>query len=132
MIRFPDWRTRLQAYYAAAQSRSFAYGEWDCVLHAAEAVQVMTGVDLAEGMRGTYTTAEEAQAKLNELGFSNVIELVEKRLPVVKTPLEGDIVAIQFEEAVGLAVMARGFAQGCRPDKGLWPVYDEPLVAFRV
>lgn len=54
--RLPDWRPRLVAYLEEVRTRPFAYGQHDCALFAAGAVEAMTGVDLADGHRGQYAT----------------------------------------------------------------------------
>ncbi len=42
------------AYLETVRARSFAYGSHDCALFAADAVQAMTGTDLAAQFRGRY------------------------------------------------------------------------------
>lgn len=56
LARRPDWRPRLTVYLAAASARPFAYGQHDCALFVAGAVNAMTGVDLADRYRGLYTS----------------------------------------------------------------------------
>lgn len=58
IARLPDWRPRLQAWLTEVRQRPFAYGDHDCALFAAGAVQAMTGVDLAAVYRGRYTSLE--------------------------------------------------------------------------
>lgn len=132
MNRLPDWRTRLHRYLAGCAKRPLAWGRWDCALHAADAVEVMTGVDLAADMRGRYTTAIGAQRALKRLGYADVVELAEAHLTASPRAREGDIVAVQVKDWLALAVMGRGIALGCRPDHGLWPIYDRPVKAFSV
>lgn len=67
-MRLKDWPSRLQAVFSAARARPFAWGEHDCCLQAAAAVQACTGVDLAAPWRGTYSTAAEAARLLQSLG----------------------------------------------------------------
>jgi hypothetical protein len=54
IARRPDWRPRLVAYLEGVRAQPFAFGQHDCALFAAGAVEAMTGVDLAEGYRGRY------------------------------------------------------------------------------
>lgn len=58
--RFPDWQTRLDTYLREAAARGAVWGETDCCMNAANAVRDCTGVDLAAGFRGRYTTATGA------------------------------------------------------------------------
>lgn len=54
MTRFPDWQERLSRFFALYRNRPFRYGDWDCCLFAADAIQVMTGTDIAAEYRGKY------------------------------------------------------------------------------
>lgn len=54
LARLPNWRPRLMTYLDSVRSRPFAYGQHDCALFAAGAVEAMTGVDLAADFRGHY------------------------------------------------------------------------------
>jgi hypothetical protein len=51
-VRYPDWPQRLDATLAAARTRSFDFGKFDCALFAADCVLAMTGIDHAEKFRG--------------------------------------------------------------------------------
>lgn len=51
MTRFPDWPERLNAWVDANRARTFAWGEWDCVLAAADCAHALTGADPLEGLR---------------------------------------------------------------------------------
>lgn len=61
MTRVKDWERVLDKLFQANRSRPFAWGTWDCGIFAADAIQAMTGVDLAESYRGTYSTETEAR-----------------------------------------------------------------------
>lgn len=58
----------LDALIAARARAPFAWGAFDCVLFAADAVLVQSGRDLAAAYRGTYSTAAGAAALLRRLG----------------------------------------------------------------
>ena len=58
--RRPDWPTALQLFCTANSRRRFAWGEWDCCLFVADAIEAMTGVDIAAPFRGKYRTYREA------------------------------------------------------------------------
>jgi hypothetical protein len=47
LTRLADWPLRLEAFVAARQQQPFAWGTQDCALFAADAVQALTGVDVA-------------------------------------------------------------------------------------
>lgn len=60
MTRLPDWQERLSRFFALHRTRPFRYGDWDCSLFAADAIQQMTGVDIAAEFRGKYGSRREA------------------------------------------------------------------------
>ncbi|MBN9568695.1 MAG: hypothetical protein J0H79_13930 [Alphaproteobacteria bacterium] len=93
MKRLPGWRARLQAAVAAAHRKSFAWGEHDCALFAADCVFAQTGVDLAASYRGTYSTAAGAMKTLKTMGASDLLALVADHLTEVHPSLaqKGDI-----------------------------------------
>ncbi len=106
------WASRLTELVAAARSKPFTRGRFDCVMFAADAVLVVTGRDPAEGFRGTYATAEEAaRAMIKYAGRPDVSSVVTKALGVepsddVRLARRGDVVAVETEkgEAVGVCV----------------------------
>ena len=81
-MRYPDWRTRLQAHLAAAARKPFAYGTHDCALFAFGAVQAMTGLDMARGFRG-YRTLAGAMKRLRKAGLADQFALVARHLPEI-------------------------------------------------
>lgn len=82
--RLRDWQSRLAALVRQRRHMPLQWGVHDCCLWAADAVQAVTGVDIAADVRGTYSTAEQAQAVLQAHG--GLVELAIARLgPVVRT-----------------------------------------------
>jgi hypothetical protein len=64
--RTPHWATReFHDYLLAAKDRPFEWGQHDCCLSAANAIQSFTGVDLASDFRGLYTDEASAFALIN-------------------------------------------------------------------
>jgi hypothetical protein len=47
LTRLADWPLRLESFVAARQHQPFAWGAQDCATFAADAVQALTGVDVA-------------------------------------------------------------------------------------
>lgn len=72
MHRFNDWNSRLIAYVTAAASSPFEWGKFDCALFASGGVEVMTGVDLAKGLKG-YTTLKGGLKAARKAGFEDHI-----------------------------------------------------------
>lgn len=67
--RVADWPEQLAALIEGRRDRPFEWGTHDCCMFAADAVQVLTGDDPLTAYRGTYSTEEEAAAKLGEAGL---------------------------------------------------------------
>lgn len=65
--RRSDWPERLVAVLSAARRKPFVWGEHDCWLFAATAIEAMTGVDLAAKDRGTYSTRTGATRALKRV-----------------------------------------------------------------
>ena len=80
--RLPDWYDRLSAYLRETRALPFAPGRHDCALFFAGAVNAMTGVDPAKGLRGTYSTIPGGLKRLKRLGYSDHIEMARKLFPV--------------------------------------------------
>lgn len=61
MTRLPQWDTvLLPAFLASRKGQPFAWGKNDCCLFAADAVQAITGVDIAADFRGKYSNHVDA------------------------------------------------------------------------
>src|SRR5258708_4686376 len=64
MKRLEDWVVRLEAFIKERTAQPFKWGSQDCCLFAADAIEAITGVDLAADFRGKYSGAETAKAVL--------------------------------------------------------------------
>ncbi len=78
MRRLKDWPGRLASFITATEDDSFVWGENDCCLRAANAVKVITGVDVATKFRGKYKTARGAAGVLKRFTNGGVGELAFK------------------------------------------------------
>lgn len=94
LVRLPDWEERLSDYLARIAAARFAYGELDCLMHSANAVEALTGIDLAADHRGRYDSRRTARAYLTSLGFRGPAALLSSILPGCPTAQarRGDIV----------------------------------------
>lgn len=68
LARLPDWTTRYAEFVRARHAMPFAWGENDCALFAADCVLAITGRDLAEDMRHSYSSAAGALRALEPFG----------------------------------------------------------------
>jgi hypothetical protein len=78
--RFQDWPKRLDASIEDARKKSFAWGDHDCALFAADVVKAITGEDFGAPWRGRYESAVQAMRRLRPHGG----------LPGLVTQLLGD------------------------------------------
>jgi hypothetical protein len=100
MQRFPDWRLRLHAVIESNRRTPFVWGQSDCAIFAADAIQAMTGQDIASGYRGTYTDAKSATKALRKARYSDLAAMAAAHLEEVAPIMAqaGDIVAMQSPE----------------------------------
>ncbi len=103
IVRLPDWRGRLIAYLGAARGQGFAYGQLDCALFAAGAVEAMTGVDLAAPYRGTYASQAEGRQLMRQAGHASHFDLVQSVFAEVP---------VAFAQAGDLAKVVQGAQAG--------------------
>lgn len=131
--RLPDWQTRLAALCADRQAAPFVWGEHDCCLWAADAVQALTGLDFASAWRGSYATAAEAARLLADLGGVRAIASAALGEPVPAAfAAVGDVVLIEQGGRELLAVCNGGTALCVGPD-GLAPMgMEAALAAWKV
>jgi len=78
--RYEDWEDRLRTYLDTCAEKKFEWGQHDCTLFAASAVQRITGHDFAASLRGTYTDAKSAAQVLREHGAGTLLKTVSECL----------------------------------------------------
>ncbi|MFA5582239.1 MAG: hypothetical protein WDA25_09855 [Paracoccaceae bacterium] len=71
LLRRPDWEKHLCAYLDANAARPFEYGQFDCCLFAAGAVDAMCGTDFRARWAGQYTTAAGALRVMRRAGWDS-------------------------------------------------------------
>lgn len=59
--RLPDWPQRLSEFFKVNRARKFQYGEWDCCLMAAAAIEAMTGAHPDPSFIGAYKTRPQCK-----------------------------------------------------------------------
>jgi hypothetical protein len=95
MKRLQNWQTRLSEYLTANALTHFEYGSLDCGIFVAGAIEAMTGVDVAESLRGKYHSRREAFAEIRSLCGKATMEAV----------------AVYLAEQYGLKEVPLSFAQ---------------------
>jgi hypothetical protein len=122
-------------YLARVAERPYRWGRHDCLIHAANAVDAVTGRDYAEGQRGAYRGANGAARRLMALGFDTPEALVDSLFPQKPPALaqRGDLV-IDDEGVIGVCLGAEaamvgmeepGADRAARPRRGLMTVPRE-------
>lgn len=106
--RVGDWPIALSRFLDDYADKPFVWGENDCILFAASAVQALTGNDLAASWRGKYKSEAEARKILEKLG--GLSTLVSKSLGVQGIPnmaaaKRGDVVLTMFNGVTGLGIV---------------------------
>lgn len=110
--RYEDWPSRLTAYMYSCSGRAFAWGEFDCALFAAGAIDAMTGLGVQAKYLGTYNSARTA-LKLMPNGFKGLIQELASEWGFAEIGVgfiqRGDAVLVQMEntEALGICVGAK-------------------------
>lgn len=105
LSRLHDWQLRLAAFVSERRCVPFAWGQNDCCLFCADAVQAITGHDFGAELRGTYSSALEAARVLQERG--GVAAIATAALGEARGPLfagVGDVVLVEMDgrDALGL------------------------------
>lgn len=75
LTKIPLWDVQaFHAYFVAVARKPFAWGVHDCCLFAANGIQAMTGVDVAEDFRGKYHDEATAFATIKEVTGGTTVE----------------------------------------------------------
>ncbi len=131
--RLLDWEQRLYQFIEGRRLRPFAWGRHDCALFAADAVQQMTGVDLAAEVRGQYHTAKAAR------DYGDLADVMDRtglpRKPHPGLAARGDVVLLPARyprRALGICLGGVCVAPG-RMHLEFFPADQAPpLIAWRV
>lgn len=107
MKRNDNWRPALLAYVQSVAAKPFVWGEHDCALFAAGAVEAMTGEDIAAPFRGKYKTLAGGLRMLKKRGFDNhadyAASLFEEIHP--SSVNVGDIAALDTGSGIALGIV---------------------------
>ena len=95
-MRLYNWESRLAAYITAVARDGFAYGQHDCALFAAGAVEAVTGIDPGAEFRGRYSTLKGGLKAVRKAGFSDHVDVMRAICPAISRPsvMVGDLAII--------------------------------------
>lgn len=116
MKRYSFWRTALADYINRVAYRPFQWGDHDCGLFAAGAVEAMTGEDFAAGLRGRYKTKKGALRLMKKAGHADHVAMAAATLEEIHPShaMIGDVAVVPGEggEALGIVQGDRIYAIG--------------------
>jgi hypothetical protein len=133
--RKDNWRLDLMQFLGEVARRPLQFGTHDCALFAAEAVQVMTGTDLAAPYRGQYSDLRQGVRLLKADGHADHVALARSHLPAIPVAeaMPGDLAVIEAEPipALGVVQGAAVYVLTLDGSLGLVPL-TSAVEAFRV
>jgi len=130
LIRREDWAARLAAFLAAARTRPFAWGEWDCALFALAGVESLTGAVLADWWSGDARAASEALRARG--GLAAIVDELLPRREVVAAARRGDVALFDGPHGDTLAVVEGRYLASPGVDGLLLTPFESARVAWRV
>lgn len=131
-MKHPDWHNRLITVMKAAEKRPFLWGQHDCCLFAADCAEAMSGVNYADGWRGTYDSETGAKKALLR-GGGSLEKVLAKNLDEIPVKLaqRGDIAVVENAGARCAGVIYSG-AVWVPGKAGLVCLRTKPLSVWRV
>ncbi len=136
LTRLPDWDRRLAKVTARHLQEPSEWGAADCLLKACDAIEAVTGVDLAKKIRGKYTTELGAAKLLRRKGCDNVEQLLEQYFePVGRLMAQrGDVVTVEDNGIIAAAFITEYGVAIATPKGTSFRPQTSPTIrkAFRV
>lgn len=124
-------------HYLETYKESFEFGVSDCFLFAAKAVEIQTGIDIAEPYQSQYQTEKGALRVMKKLGLNSFTEVVDQHFKLIPPLMaqRGDLISFDhpgpFQRA--LAVCVGEYAVGLHPEKGIYPIQmSDWVTAWRI
>ena len=118
-----NWVIELARFIESRRTMPFIWGENDCCLFVADAVQLISGIDPAEPFRGKYTTATGAARALKKYGDGTIAGALSQVFQEIK-PCElgrGDVAMIEVNGQPAAALSFSG---------KLWAVSESGLITL--
>lgn len=134
MTRLPDWDRRLARVTEKHMRSPGVWGESDCLLTVADAIEAVVGVDHAAKVRGRYTTPAGAAKLMRQRKCANVEEVLAKRLPEIGRLMarRGDVGTVERDGEIAAGFVTE-YGVAVKGERGLVFVPQTQLrKAFRV
>ena len=133
--RISEWRVALMQFLGEAARKPLSFGQHDCAIFAAGAVQAMTGEDFAEPFRGRYSTLADGLRLLKVAGHGDHVALARSCLPSIPVAeaMPGDLAVCDGDgvPALGVVQGAAVYVLQAQGGLGLIPL-TSAIEAFRV
>ncbi|MBX8827265.1 hypothetical protein [Ochrobactrum sp. SFR4] len=120
LIRLTDWDRRLTGVTEKHIGLPMVWGESDCLLTVADAIEAITGKDFAEKIRGTYSDEQGAARAMRRRKCATVEDVLARRFPETGrfSAMRGDVGIVEIEGVITAGYVTEyGFA--VRGESGL-------------
>lgn len=119
--RLKNWPSLLVNRMEELRSEPFAWGKNDCCLLAASLIESITGSDPMRNYRGTYSTHEEGEALLANLGgIESAADTIAEGegWPEIEIPMmgRGDLALIRHAAGESLGICVGGLIVSAAPE----------------
>lgn len=134
VARVEKWDVNLTRYLNACRKRARVYGDSDCVMYAAGAVEAQTGEDFAAEHRGKYSDLDGARAYMAAHGWDDVDAVCDAYLERVdvRARRRGDILAFEGVAGKSLGVCIGQHAMVLTPEGATYYPSSRAFAAWRV
>lgn len=132
--RLPDWDFRLAEVTTKHMTLPGQWGTSDCLITVADAIRAVLGVDLAQTIRGKYTTEIGAAKLLKRRKYQTVEDALADRFPIIGrlSALRGDV-GVYERQGVLCAGYVTEYGFAVKAEHGLEFVPQTDIkTAFRV
>lgn len=109
-MRIEGWEKRLNDYIESCQSKEFKYGSFDCVIFAADAVKLVTGIDPIYEGRGEYKDLKSGLELIRKYRHSqaDIMDFYFRRYDNKKRAKRGDIAMKVIDGQPGFGIVWQG------------------------
>ena len=134
LTRLPNWESLLAKFLSSRRTAPYAWGTNDCCTFSADAIQAMTGTDIAADFRG-YTDEVGAYAAIkkvcNGVSASDAVSYCATKYGLVersnaKFASRGDLLLVSNAGTIIVGILDTHGKASCVTDKGLaqFPISD--------
>lgn len=121
MTRHPDWVKRLNRVTEKHMRLPGVWGTSDCILTVADAVEAVTGKDMAARVRGTYSTPAGAAKLIRRRKCADVEQVLAKYFKETGRlmALRGDVASVMLDDGQLAAGYVTEYGVAVKGERGL-------------